>query len=82
MAREPVDVSLQVRRLFVTRHETDSSEAIFHRTVRSAGAMLWVLGAAEETLAALYDVIEAATGEEGLHATLTARLQGAPDGLA
>lgn len=82
MTLGPCDVSLRLSRLFVTGHEADSSETVFHRTVLSASAMLWVLGAAEETLAALYDVIEAATGEVGLHEALTARLQEASDALA
>jgi hypothetical protein len=42
----------------------DSSEAEFYQVVHHTAGLLWALGAIEDTLAALYDVWEAAPPRE------------------
>jgi hypothetical protein len=51
----------------------DEPEEVFRKAVESASRMLWALGSAEDCLAALYDVLEASVGEQGLQAALEAR---------
>jgi hypothetical protein len=70
------EAALEVEHLFVVHGVADSGETLFRRTVQTASAMLWVLGAAEETLAALYDIIESVCGEAGLRAALAAAQRG------
>ena len=82
MTGKPVGGELSLDHLFVTYRETDSGDRLFYKTAHSAMAMLWVLGRAEATLAALYDLIASASGEEGLRAALAARLGEHPDALA
>jgi hypothetical protein len=48
----------------------DETEAQFHRVAHYALGALWTLGAVEETLAALYDVLMRAAGPDGLRAAL------------
>jgi hypothetical protein len=62
--------------LFVAYDASDDAEAVFRKTVGSATDMLWALDVPEETLAALFDVLQAAVGEQGLYAALSARLVG------
>jgi len=61
-------------------------EANFHRVVHYNVDVLWTLGAVEETLAALWDVVMRAAGPQGLRAALESRSQrpaepGGPTGV-
>jgi hypothetical protein len=49
------------------------SEAMFHRVVHYNAGVLWALGAVDQTLSALWDVVLRAAGPQGLRAALIAR---------
>lgn len=49
----------------------DDQEASFHRVVHYAAGLLWALGAVEETLAGLYDMLESAVGDRDIDEALT-----------
>jgi hypothetical protein len=68
--------------LFRTYREGDTAETVFRATVQSATSMLWILGAADRTLAALYDVLNSASGKQGLRAALAACLAEGHDAVA
>jgi hypothetical protein len=67
--------------MFVQHSDADDAEAIFQRTVQSASRFLWVLGAPDQALAALYDAIQSVCGKDGLRAALTERIRWEEDGL-
>jgi hypothetical protein len=48
----------------------DETEAQFHRVAHYAIGALWALGAVEEALAALYDVLMRVAGPDGLRTAL------------
>jgi hypothetical protein len=48
-------------------------EANYHRVVHYAAGALWTLGATEQTLAALWDLLIKAAGPQGLRAALASR---------
>ncbi len=54
-------------------HEMDRDEANFHRVVHYNAGVLWALGAVEETLSALWDVLMRAAGPQGVRAALESR---------
>jgi hypothetical protein len=56
----------------------DPDEAMFHRVVHYNIGVLWALGAVEETLAALWDVLMKAAGPQGVRAALIARSEDRP----
>jgi hypothetical protein len=68
--------------LFVDYHVGDEPEVVYRKAVQSATEMLWLLGAAEDALAAIYDVLTAAGGAAGVRAALVARMTAGQDAAA
>jgi len=62
--------------MFVRYSSFDEPETMFRQTVEAACRFLWILEVPEQALAALYDVVESACGEEGPRAALESRLLG------
>jgi hypothetical protein len=62
-------------RLAKAHEQMTEDEAHFHRVVYYTASALWALGAVEETLAALWDVLQRASGAQGLRAALAERDQ-------
>jgi hypothetical protein len=60
----------EVDRLSEAHRDLDENEANFQRVVHYATGALWALGAVEPTLAALWDLLQEAAGEQGLRAAL------------
>jgi hypothetical protein len=71
-----------VQKLFVVRGEEDDSATVFRRTCLSACEMLLILGAAEQALATLWDVLESACDGQSLRTALAERLGGERDVVA
>jgi len=69
---EDRDTSSELVSLFTPHTEGESLGDVYHRTMRSAIDIIFKLGVLDESLNALSDVIESASGEQGLWAALVA----------
>ena len=67
------DRMAEAERMAKAHGAMDPDEANFHRVVQYTAGALWALGAVEPTLAALWDVLMKAAGQQGLRAALADR---------